>query len=156
MNVGDKVPKIHLLQIVTAGGLVSLVLFALCSFALAQQKCTRNNTGDWTLRQTNGIKVKLSLTQKGQNLTGRASFQDMKLGRRHIQSGDVTGKLTLEESIRYYFRVEIWWDYGETGVYTGTIDQTNGILGGDAYILQDPRNKGRQTNWKIMQEIPCQ
>ena len=151
MTAVDKVYRIILSGIVSCGGPL-LIILGLCSFAVAQKRCTRDITGDWTLRQTNGIKLKLSLVQ---NVTGRASFQDTKQGRRHIETGDVTGKLTLEESIRYYFRVEIWWDYGETGVYTGTIGQADGILSGDAYILQDPRNKARQTNWKIMQEIPC-
>lgn len=49
MTAGDKVPKNHLLKVVTAGGLVLLIFFAPCSFALAQQKCTRDIRGNWTL-----------------------------------------------------------------------------------------------------------
>jgi hypothetical protein len=115
------------------GGLLLIVILRLCSFAGAKKKCTRDITGDWTLRQMNGIKVKLSLVQKGQNAIGRASFQDMKHGRRRIQTGDVNGKLTLVESHRITFALN-WWDYGETGVYTGNIDQTNGILSGDGSL----------------------
>ena len=155
-----------LLEISRAVGALILMLTALSFFSAAQTKrCTFNVSGDWDLKQINKILVKLSLTQNGTRVTGLASYQGMKQGRPHSENGDVTGTFVETELNRYRLRLEIKWDYGETGVYTGwTSKQFNQVTGrsdgrwwikGDAYILQDPNNEARMTGWQFVKNLPC-
>jgi hypothetical protein len=145
--------------------LIVLVFGSLASSSAAQS-CKFNVNGDWDLWQNNGILVKISLTQTGEKVTGLASYQGMKQGRRHSENGDVTGTFYPTESTsRYRLYLEIKSDYGETGVYTGWVDKqysqatgrSNGKwwMKGDAYIRQDPNNFARMTAWRFVKNLPC-
>ncbi len=144
---------------------IFLMLAALASSSNAQS-CRFNVSGDWDLRQNNGILVKVSLTQKGNKVTGLASYQGMKQGHAHTETGEITGTFNPTESLnRYRLEMDIKWDYGETGIYTGWVgkdySQTTGRtdgkwwMRGDAYILQDPNNAARRTAWKFTKNLPC-
>jgi len=137
-----------------------LVAAALSSMAAAQ-KCTV--TGDWTLKQENGITVKLSLLQKGEKVTGSASFQGMKQGHGHIEIGKVSGVFKPEGPHTITLRIEIRWEYGETGVYKGYLQNRGSgnkysvaqMIKGETYIREDATNRDRRTNWQIVEDIPC-
>jgi hypothetical protein len=142
-----------------------LIIVGLSSYAAAQN-CKFYVNGDWDLWQNNGILVKISLAQKGESVTGLASYQGMKQGHSHAETGDISGTFyPTEGSGRYRLQLKIKWDYGETGVYTGWIDkrynQDTGRsdgkwwMKGDAYIQEDPNNDARMTAWKFVKNIPC-
>lgn len=144
-------------------GFFVVIVAALSSFAAAQ-KCSPSVTGEWTLQQDNGITVKLSLRQTDKKVTGRASFQGMKQGHGHIEVGSVLGWFQQEGPNNYPLRIEITWEYGETGVYRGWLQtrcgdsgckETSQIIKGYAYIQRDANNQDRRSNWRILQDIPC-
>jgi len=139
-----------------------VIVAALSSFAAAQ-KCSPSVTGDWTLQQDNGITVKLTLRQTDKKVTGSASFQGMKQGHGHMEFGKVYGVFQQEGANNYPLRIEIRWDYGETGVYRGWLQtrcgdsgckETSLIIKGYAYIQRDANNQDRRSNWRILQDIP--
>jgi len=138
-----------------------LILIALSSFAAAQ-KCTWNLTGDWTIDQYNGIKVKLTLRQTGTKVRGTASYQGTKQGHAHMEFGKVKGVFEENENGTFSFLVDIKWEYGETGIYRGQLKRTkrNGfndryMLMGNAYIAEDSGNSARKTDWETAEAIPC-
>jgi hypothetical protein len=142
-----------------------LIIVGLSSYAAAQN-CKFNVNGDWDLRQNNGILVKISLTQKGDSVTGLASYQGMKQGHSHTETGDISGTFHPSEAAgAYRLQLNIKWDYGETGVYTGWVGkryiQPSGRsdgkwwIKGDAFILQDPNNFARMTAWQFVKNLPC-
>lgn len=145
------------------GIVLMLTALSSCTFA---QRCKFNVNGDWDLQQNNGILVKVSLTQKGTKVTGLASYVGRKQGHAHTETGDITGTFSLDGSKLYRLRMKIKWDYGETGIYTGWVDQgfipgtgrsVDGKwwMRGDAYIEEDPHNSARMTAWKFVKNIPC-
>src|SRR6478735_6845740 len=62
------------------------------------------------IKQSNNILVKVELNQRGPRISGTANFQ----GKKGIEHGTVIGYFRGD-----LFRIEIKWDYGETGVYVG-------------------------------------
>jgi hypothetical protein len=80
----------------------------------------------------------------------------MKQGRPHTESGDVTGSLSQGKADQPPFVIlRIAWDYGETGDYRGPLDTTFGILRGRQSIADDGNNEARQSNFRILEDIPC-
>jgi hypothetical protein len=126
-----------------------------CSVPVFAQKCTWNVSGKWTIKQSNGIRVKLSLRQVGKEVAGTASYQGMKQGRRHTETGDATGTWSDLETTRPFLLLRIAWDYGETGDYRGTINTTFGILSGRQRIAEDAGNESRSSNFRFVEEVPC-
>lgn len=57
--------------------------------------------------------------------------------------------------------IEIKWDYGETGVYTGRrVEEVTpkvklNYIVGDAYIKEQPDNRARRTTWKSDVSLMC-
>jgi hypothetical protein len=107
----------------------------------------------YSINQSNNIVVKLdTLIQRGPRISGTASFK----GKTHLEKGTIAGDFKGDA-----FRIEIKWDYGETGVYTGhRIDEKvpNGKLSylvGDAYIKEQPNNNARKTTWRGSPSILC-
>lgn len=107
----------------------------------------------YSIKQSNNIEVKLvTLIQRGPRISGTASFQ----GKTRIENGTIRGDFKGD-----IFKIEIKWDYGETGVYTGQRVQekaprgTLNYLVGDAYIKEQPNNKARKTTWRGSTAINC-
>jgi len=104
------------------------------------------------IKQSNNITVKVELIQRGPRISGNASFQ----GKTRMEHGTVLGSFRGDA-----FRIEIKWDYGETGVYTGKrIEEQAGrnklsYLVGDAIIKEQPDNQSRHTTWKSVVSIMC-
>ena len=104
------------------------------------------------IKQSNNILVKVELIQRGPRISGTANFQ----GKKGIEHGTVLGYFRGD-----LFRIEIKWDYGETGVYTGKrIEEQAGkfrlsYLVGDAIIKEQPDNQSRRTTWKSAVSIMC-
>jgi len=144
-------------------GILPLLLLTILASSAAAQNCKYDVTGDWTLQQENGITVKLSLRLADKKVTGSASFQGTKQGHGHIEIGKVAGVFQKEGQFKMVFRIEIKWEYGETGVYRGFLEERcpdnkcNGArrIRGDAHIAEDATNQDRKTSWKILQDIPC-
>jgi hypothetical protein len=142
-------------------GILCCLLSATLSSVAAAQKCTV--TGDWTLKQENGITVKLSLLQKGERVTGSASFQGMKQGHGHTEIGKVSGVFKSEGKHSTTLRIDIKWEYGETGVYKGYLQNrvarnkytSAQMIKGEAYITEDATNRDRRTYWQIVEDISC-
>ena len=104
------------------------------------------------IQQSNNILVKLELNQRGPRLSGNASFP----GKTKTEHGTVIGSFRADS-----FRIEIKWDYGETGVYTGKLVEEwhpkakLTYLAGDAIIKEQPDNKSRHTTWKSVVSLKC-
>jgi len=104
------------------------------------------------IKQSNNILVKVELIQRGPRISGNANFQ----GKKGIEHGTVLGYFRGD-----LFRIEIKWDYGETGVYVGKrIEEQTGkyrlsYLVGDAIIKEQPDNQSRRTTWKSAVSIMC-
>ena len=152
-------------SIVITAGLFLLILTVFRSYSAAQT-CNFDISGDWDLLQNNRILVKISLSQKGDKVTGQASYEGVKQGHKHTETGDVTGTFSqMGTPLQYRLRIKIRWDYGETGIYTGTVmkrySQTTGRsdgkwwMYGDAYIQEDPENNARKTGWHFARTLPC-
>lgn len=115
--------------------------------------------GQWQIRQSDKTVVTLNLQQNGKSFIGKASFERRKLIKRNtaikdmyglvVENGQVDG--TLEGDT---FRAEIFWDYGETGVYTGKLN-AQGRIEGSGYIKQDPNNAARQWTWHSNERMNC-
>ena len=104
------------------------------------------------IKQSNNILVKVELNQRGPRISGNANFQ----GKKGIEHGTVLGYFRGDT-----FRIEIKWDYGETGVYSGkrveegTPRAKLSYLVGDAIIKEQPDNQSRHTTWKSAVSIMC-
>ena len=120
---------------------------------IAGQDCRQwNIAGNWALRQDNKINVNMILRQTRDQISGTASYP----GRKHVERGTVTGTLVSKEvrrpgtislsNFEDHLRLEIKWDYGETGVYQGSV-QYGLKLQGDAYIKEHIGDPSRYTTW---------
>jgi hypothetical protein len=107
----------------------------------------------WGIKQSNNISVRIAINQRGPRISGNAYFQ----GKTRQEHGNVTGSFQGES-----FYMEIKWDYGETGIYTGRRIEETGPRGvkvsyivGDAYIKEQPDNRSRRTTWKSSLALNC-
>ena len=120
---------------------------------IAGQECRQwNVAGNWVLRQDNKINVNMILRQTGDRISGTAAYP----GQKHVERGTVTGTFVSKESTRpgttsisnfeHHLRLEIKWDYGETGVYDGNVYYGLKLEGG-AYIKEHAGDGARSTTW---------
>lgn len=136
------------------GTLLSVVVLAMLTATKAAAQCPQWDVRRiYSINQSNNIVVKLvTLNQRGPRISGTASFQN-KSG---LQNGTIAGSMVGDA-----FKIEIKWDYGETGVYTAKRVEENAgkyklsYLVGDAYIKEQPDNKKRYTTWKSSNSLVC-
>ena len=120
---------------------------------IAGQECRQwNVAGNWVLRQDNKINVNMILRQTGDQISGTAAYP----GQKHVERGTVTGTFASKEvprpgtktlsNFEHHLRLEIKWDYGETGVYEGNVQYGLKLEGG-AYIKEHAGSSERSTTW---------
>jgi hypothetical protein len=143
-----KAPSLFGLEVVLA--MIIVVLLSSISFGQCPQWDVRRI---YSINQSNNIVVKLvTLNQRGPRISGTASFQN-KSG---TQNGAIAGSMVGDA-----FKVEIKWDYGETGVYSAKrVEESAGkyklsYLAGEAYIKEQPDNMKRYTTWKSSNSLVC-
>jgi len=134
--------------------IASLLLMMMMTPSKGTAQCTQWDARKmYGIKQSNNIDVKLdTLIQRGPRISGTASFQ----GKTRMEKGTITGDFKGD-----VIRLEIKWDYGETGVYIGhRIEEKNpkGSLSyvvGEAYIKEQPNNNSRKTTWRGYPSILC-
>jgi hypothetical protein len=145
-------PCVYRITTVLAGSLVAMAMMLSTSSVSAQ--CSQWDARNiWGINQSNKIFVRIGLNQRGPRMSGNAYFQ----GKTRQEHGAITGSLQGES-----FYMEIKWDYGETGIYTGRRIEETGPRGvkvsylvGDAYIKEQPDNRSRRTTWKSSSALMC-
>lgn len=130
------------------------------------QACDRwELTGEYTLRQSNGIDVALNLVRSGDKLSGQARFYSSQFG--HDIAGPLEGYvdsdrfhfrvawyLLNETCLKYYGIIPIscWTDkYDENGLYEGVISD-RGEVSGSNYPFERPHAK---TSWFLKRDVEC-
>jgi len=150
------------LVLVSRVGIFAFIAIIVLSSLIAAQRC--DLTGEWTMQQENGIRVMLSLKQNKANVAGSASYQGKKQGHAHMEIGQVVGSSERIGNNPYTFFFSIKWEYGETGIYRGYLQNKAAdsrtytptkIFRGNAYIAEDASNRDRRTDWRILEAIPC-
>jgi hypothetical protein len=137
---------------VLVGLFVTVSMLTLPSRATAQ--CSQWDARNiWGIKQSNNISVRIAINQRGPRISGNAVYQ----GKTRQEHGAVTGSFQGES-----FYMEIKWDYGVTGIYTGRRIEETGPRGvkvsyivGDAYIKEQPDNRSRRTTWKSSLALNC-
>jgi len=130
------------------------ILVTISTAAHTSAQCSQ-----WSIRtvyginQSNNITVKIvSVIQRGPRISGTASFRN----NAGVQNGTYAGSMVGDD-----FKIEIKWDYGETGVYTAKRVVENvgkdklSYLVGQAYIKEQPNNRSRYTTWKSSNSLIC-
>jgi len=141
-------------NLASIGG-IFLLVFILVSPGVAQRQ-RRVDGGpphcwfgsNWLLVQANGFNVWMELTQRGQDITGKASYH---AGRKGTMQGSVKGRVWLRvgqkgpQSDANHIRVEIQW-HGMVGVYEGyRISTPDADIEGETW---EKNNPGRRSTWR--------
>ena len=122
------------------GYLLLAILWGSLASPATAEACTQwSAAGVYTVRQSNGFTVSLTVFQAGDALSGEASYPG--------GSGVVEGWIKGPE-----FDFTIYWRNGARGSYNGFVDPAGAIVGGTTYDLD---NRSSSATWATKKRLRC-